>query len=146
MEPATDEGLRCLSSLQTLQDLTLTLSIIPGSYYTITGQALSSIGSLHQLTHLSLDRWPIVDAHLGYLQDLQLHSLEFSNCMSLTSGCLMHISLCTSLHSLSLNRPRDIAWGTEEELDAFKELANQVMPFLTIVDLKTLILSFKRCC
>ena len=39
-----DEGVRCLSSLQSLQDLRLTVNIY---HYAVTGQALSTIGSLH---------------------------------------------------------------------------------------------------
>ena len=42
--PAMDEGVRCLSSLQSLQDLRLTVNIY---HYAVTGQALSTIGSLH---------------------------------------------------------------------------------------------------
>ena len=82
LEPATNKGVRCLSSLQTLQDLTLTVH----NFYTlVTGEALSSIGSLHQLTHLSLRGWPIKDTDLSHLAHLQLHSLDLNNCMSLSS-------------------------------------------------------------
>ena len=44
-EPATDKGLRCLSSLQTLQDVTLKFSRSCDSHFTVRGQALSTIGA-----------------------------------------------------------------------------------------------------
>ena len=103
-EPATDEGVRCLSSLQSLKDLSLTFRFRPQLYFrkfTVTAQALSTIGSLHQLTHLCLNSWPMVDTDLDHLKRLQLHSLELRDCVRLTSGCLMHLSLLTSLHTLS---------------------------------------------
>ena len=135
LEPATDEGVRCLSSLQSLQALALTFRApqLPPRKFNVTGQALSSIGSLHQLTRLCLDWWPMVDTDLDHLKHLQLHSLELNNCLSLTSGCLMHLSLLTSLHTLSFLSVEP-PWSTEEELDAFEELANEVMPFLTTLN------------
>ena len=77
LEPATNEGVRFLSSLQFLQDLTLTVNKHPSA---VTGQALSTIGSLHQLTHLCLYGWPMFDTDLGHLTHLQLLSLDLSDC------------------------------------------------------------------
>ena len=109
-QPATDEGVRFLSSLQSLKDLRLTVQafdfmitgqlMVQVSDYTITGQALTTVGSLHQLTHLSLWGWPIVDTDLVHLTHLQLMSLE--SCTDLTKGCLMHLCPVTTLRSLSL--------------------------------------------
>ena len=130
LKPATDSGVRCLSSLQTLQDLTL---IVDKYYSGVTGQALSSIGTLHQLTRLCLQGWPVVNTDLSHLTHLQLLSLELSSCPGLTPGCLMHeITLFTSLHSLSMTcMDNEGVWVTGEELDAFEELATKVMPNLT---------------
>ena len=132
LEAATDRGVRCLSSLQSLQALALTFRSprLPVRKSTVTGQALSAIGSLHQLTHLYLDGWPMVDTDLGHLKGLQLHSLELSNCLRLTSGCLVHLNLLTSLRTLSISS-LEPPWRTDEELDAFEELAHKLMPFLT---------------
>ena len=130
LEPATDEGMRCLSSLLCLEDLTLTAQ---GTFTcdnsTVTGQALSPMGSLHQLTYLSLEGWLIKDTALGYLTHLQLMSLEFNYCLTLTSGCLAYMCLITSLRSLSVVASG--YWSSEEQLEDFEELANEVMPFLT---------------
>ena len=82
VEPATDEGVQCLSSLQSLKDLTLINR--QANTYRITGQALSSIGSLHQLIHLSFWGWPLVDTDLAHLRRLQLMSLELDTCPRLT--------------------------------------------------------------
>ena len=101
---------------------------------TITGQALSAVGSLHQLTHLTLWGWPIVDTHLGRLTHLQLQSLDLESCHTLTSGCLMHIRLVKSLRSLSVAESGD--WvHTQEALEAFEELAHAVMPFLATLNM-----------
>ena len=83
-EPATDEGVRCLSSLHSLKDLTLMFSKNPYIQVTVTGQALSSTGSLRQLTHLSLEGWPMMDTDLAHLTHLQLHSLHWDHCQELT--------------------------------------------------------------
>ena len=130
-QPATDEGLQCLSSLQSLKDLRMTVQ----DTFTIcfTGRALSTVGSLHQLTHLSLWGWPIVDTDLGHLTLLQLMSLDLESCSYLTSGCLMHISLITSLRSLNLVGSGDWQYP-EEALEAFEELAIEKLPFLTILN------------
>ena len=135
-EPATDEGVRCLSSLQSLKDLSLTYMFRPQLYFrkfTVTAQALSTIGSLHQLAHLCLSLWPMVDTDLDHLTHLQLHSLELRDCVRLTSGCLMHLSLLTSLHTLSF-LGIEPPWDTAEDLDAFEVLADEVMPFLTTLN------------
>ena len=136
LEPATDEGVRCLSSLPSLQALALTFRSpqLPPRNVTVTGQALSSIGSLHQLTRLCLDWWAMVDTDLDHLKHLQLRSLELTNCLSLTSGCLMHLSLLASLHTLNLSSMEPIMGDTEEELDALEELAKELMPFLTTLN------------
>ena len=105
LEPVTDEGVRCLSSLQSLKDLNLTGQAFHWMDSTITGQSLRSIGSLHQLTHLSLERWPMVDTDLGHLTHMQLKSLSSYTCMNLTIGCAMHLSKMTSLH-LPAHDPR----------------------------------------
>ena len=102
LKPATDEGVRCLSSLQSLKDLTLLNG--QANISTLTGQALSSIGSLHQLTHLSLWGWPMVDADLSHLTRLQLHSLELAACQSLTQNC---VGYCLNFSSLRLP---EVAW------------------------------------
>ena len=129
LEPATDEGVRCLSSLQSLQILGLRVNKHKSA---VTGQALSTIGSLHQLTHLSLNGWPMRDTDLGHLIHLQLQSLDLSDCWHLTSGCLLHeMPLFTTLHSLDMGRGDD--WCTAEELEAFKELTRDVMPFLKVL-------------
>ena len=125
LEPATDEGVRCLSSLQSLQDLTLMVQAFDAS---VTGQPLSSIGSLHQLTHLSLQGWPMVDTDLGHLTHLQLHSLELKTCLYLTSGCMMHLGMITHLCFLSLE---DTGGFSREEREAFVKVAFEVMPILT---------------
>ena len=132
LEPATDEGLRCLSSLRALQDLTLPVSAHGA---TVTGQALSTVGSLHQLTHLSLEGWPMVYTDLGQLTHLQLVSLELRSGLNLTSGCTMHLSLITSLCFLNLERAGN--WFTEEDMDPFEEFASGVMPHLTRLRLST---------
>ena len=129
LERATDEGVRWLSSLQSLQDLTLRFN---SHYPAVTGQALSSIGSLHQLTHLSLSGWHMMDADLVYLTHLQLLSLHLDYCPYLTPGCLVHICLITSLHSLSMVESG--SWLSEEELGEFEELAHEKMPFLTTLN------------
>ena len=127
LEPATDEGVRSLSSLQSLEHLTLTVGNLDSP---ITGQALSSIGSLHQLTHLTLRWWPMEDEDLGHLTHLQLLSLELQNFTSLTPYCLMdEISLFTSLHYLNIDQGRN--WWTHRELDKFLEVVSEVMPSLT---------------
>ena len=127
LEPATDEGMQCLSSLQSLQDLRLTVNKHQSA---VTGQALSTIGSLHQLTQLCLCGWPMLDADLGHLAHLQLLSLDLSDCWSLTSGCLLHeVPLFTTLHSLDMGRGDE--WYTAEELEDFKQVTHDVMPFLT---------------
>ena len=130
LEPTTDEGVRCLSSLQSLQDLTL----INGQADTssLSGQALTLIGSLHQLTHLSLWGWPMVDTDLAHLTNLQLASLELDTCVSLTEECLLFCLDFTSLHSLRVDTT---GFGTPEQvLAVFDELAHDVMPFLTRLD------------
>ena len=85
--PATDEGMQCLSSLQSLQDLRLTVNQHRPA---VTGQALSTIGSLHQLTHLFLNGWPMLDTDLGHLTHLQLRSLNLNNCWRLTSKAVCY--------------------------------------------------------
>ena len=129
LEPATDVGVQCLSSLQSLKDVTLING--QANMYEITGQSLSAIGSLRQLTHLSLLGWSMADTDLGHLTHLQLLSLELEQCWTLRSGCLKHTCLLTSLHSLSMHAPV----GTEEELHIFKKLATEVLPFLTTLNL-----------
>ena len=107
--------------------LTLTVNIMEQS--AVTGQALSSTESLHQLTHLSLRGWPMVDTDLGHLTHLQLVSLDSRICLSLTSGCLMHeLILFTNLHSLSVGGGGK--WCTED-IDMFEQLVDTAMPFLT---------------
>ena len=130
LEPATDSVVQCLSSLQSLQNLSLTV----GRYHsTVTGQALNSIGALHQLTHLCLRGWPMVDTDPGHLTHLQLLSLDLTDCLKLTPGCLIHeMTLFTGLHSLTL-QSMDYGqhWGTCQEFHEFEELARRVMPYLT---------------
>ena len=128
LEPATDEGMQCLSSLQSLKDLTLINA--HSEISSLTGQSLNAIGSLHQLTHLSLWGWPMVDTDLGHLTHLQLTSLELDTCQSLTEECLLICLEFTSLHSLRVDTT---GWGIEQHvLDL--ELAREVMPFLTRLD------------
>ena len=130
LEPATDEGMRCLSSLQFLQDLRLTVNRLGPA---VTGQALSTIGGLRHLTHLCLSGWPMLNTDLGYLTHLQLRSLDLSNCLHLTSACLLHeMLLFKTLHSLYLGQGH--GW-TAEQLEAFKEqvLARDMVPFFRVV-------------
>ena len=46
----------------------------------------------------------------------------------------MHTCLITNLHSLSMGSGGD--WRTPEELKAFEERVNELMPFLTTLDLE----------
>ena len=138
LEPVTDEGVRCLSSLQSLKDLTLTMASYDCT--TIAGEALHSIRSLHQLAHLWLTEWPIWDTDLSYLTNLPLMSLNLNSCRDLTSECLVHMCLITSLHSLSLD---EVSWSymdMEEnickEIEKVEELANELMPFLTTLNVQ----------
>ena len=132
LQPATDEGVRCLSSLRALQVLTLPVQPYDAS---VTCQALSTFGSLHQLTHLALWGWPMVDTDLGQLTHLQLVSLDLRSCLKLTSGCTMNLSLITSLRFLNLEHAGN--WFTQEDIEPFEELASGVMPHLTRLKLTT---------
>ena len=129
--------MQCLSSLQSLKDLTLTLVF---DDLEVTGEALNSIGSLHQLTHLSLRGWPMGDTDLSYLTHLQLVSLDLDSCLSLTSDCLENICLITSLRSLSLvdgdRAWRDMEEDTWLEIEIMEEIANKLMPFLTTLNVE----------
>ena len=136
LDPATDEGVRCLSSLQSLEGLSLTFSKCPCGQFAVTGHALSSIGSLHQLTRLSLDAWPMVDTDLAHLTHLQLVSLDLDRCLNLTApGCGMYLSLITSLRELSIGvmDAETACIFTQAELKAFEKLFDRWLPHAYVI-------------
>ena len=117
LEPATDEGIRCLSSLQSLQATNICVNPHQSA---VTGQALSTIGSQHQLTYLCLNGWHMLDTDLDHLTHLQLLSLHLGDCLHLTSRCLLHeMTRFTALHTLNLQREDD--HYTVEELETFEK-------------------------
>ena len=99
----------------------------------VTGHALSSIGSLHQLTRLSLDAWPMVDTDLAHLTHLQLMSLDLD---SLTApGCGMYLSLITSLRQLSIGvmDGETACFFTQAEPEAFEKLVDRWLPHASVI-------------
>ena len=67
----------------------------------------------------------MVDTDLGHLTHLPLVSLDLEMCLDLTSGCVMHLSLITSLCQLSLAQ-------TFDEREACVKLIDELLPHVEL--------------
>ncbi|KAA6424054.1 MAG: hypothetical protein FRX49_06013 [Trebouxia sp. A1-2] len=118
----TDAAVRDLSHLTKLQSLRLHVSKDDAS---ISGRSMTAFTQLTQLTHLSLQGWPLHDVHVAMMTALtNLRKIDMSMCQSLSSLSFMPLLQFPQLTALDIVRYDE--WAEDAIVTMFEMLKPQV--------------------
>lgn len=119
---ATDAAVRSLSNLTNLQLLRLPVSKYGAS---VTGRSMTVFITLIQLTHLSLEGWPLHDAHVAMMTALtNLQNIDMSMCQFLSSLSFMPLLQFPQLTALDIVRNEE--WAEDAIVTMFELLKPHV--------------------
>jgi len=119
---ATDAAVRSLSNLTNLQLLRLPVSKYGAS---VTGRSMTVFITLIQLTHLSLEGWPLHDAHVAMMTALtNLQSIGMSMCRFSSSLSFMPLLQFPQLTALDIVRNEE--WAEDAIVTMFELLKPHV--------------------
>ena len=118
----TDAAVRGLSNLTNLQLLRLPVSKYGAS---VTGRSMTVFITLIQLTHLSLEGWPLHDAHVAMMTALtNLQSIGMSMCRFSSSLSFMPLLQFPQLTALDIVRNEE--WAEDAIVTMFELLKPHV--------------------